>query len=73
MHCQKTGFGEILGICLPVKESNIFVGNVANNFLGRGTLLNTKEQYMKESNTLVGNAVNSFLRRGILLNKKGNT
>ena len=53
-----------------MKESNILVGNVVNNFLRKDIGLNTKGQYMKESKTLAGNAVNNFLR-DILLNTKG--
>ena len=57
---------DIQKICLPVKESKIFVGNVANNFLGRINYLNTKGLYMKESKSLVGNAVYNYQRRDIL-------
>ena len=39
-----------------MKESNIFVSNVANNSLRGDNLLNTKGQYMKESNIPAGNA-----------------
>ena len=49
-----------------MKESNIFVGNVANNFLKRDPLIDTNGQYMKESNILVGNAAYNLLRREIL-------
>ena len=56
---------EIQRICLPMKESNIIVGNVANNFLRRDPLLNTKGQYMKESNILVGNAAYNFFIREV--------
>ena len=42
-----------------MKESNILVGNVVNNFLRRDKWLNTKGEVMMESNILVGNVVNS--------------
>ena len=42
------------------KESNTFVGNVANNFLRRKDLLDIKGQYMKESITLAGECGKQF-------------
>ena len=57
--------------CFPVKESNIFVGNVANNFLRRDSLLNTKCHYMKESIILVGNVAYNSLRIEVLQDTKG--
>ena len=57
---------EIQKICLPVKESNMIVGNVANNSLRRDPWLNTKGQYMKESNTLVDNVACTSLGRELL-------
>ena len=38
-----------------MKGSNTPASNVADNFLRREKLLNTKGQYMKESNILVSN------------------
>ena len=38
-----------------MKESTILADNVANNFLVRNMLLNTKGQYIKESDTLATN------------------
>ena len=48
-----------------MRESNILVVNVANLFLIREILMNTKGQYMKESNILAGNVTINFLRREV--------
>ena len=53
-----------------MKESNILVGNVVNNFLRRDIWLNIKGQYMKESNTLASNVTIKHLNKDILQNTK---
>ena len=51
-----------------MKELNILVDNVANNFLPGVILQNTEENFMRESNILAEIVAKNFLTREIFQN-----